>query len=98
MRARPAAGYREIHRRAVAEPDARKVVEHVLVGSVEEFTQPADAHPGCLVNSAVMVDSPSTLDATAYIGAMQRADERALLARFEQAARNCSRPRGSAPN
>ncbi len=62
--------YREIYRRAVAEPDLRDVVEHVLLGSVEEFTQPAETHPGCLVNSAVMADSPGVLDTTAYVSTL----------------------------
>ncbi|MFB8003285.1 TetR/AcrR family transcriptional regulator [Nocardia sp. NPDC056000] len=77
--------YREIHHQAVAEKDIRSVVDRLLVDSVHEFTQPGDTHPGCLINSAVMSDSTSTLDTTAYIAELRYANEQILLARIEQA-------------
>ncbi|MFC9927384.1 TetR/AcrR family transcriptional regulator [Streptomyces sp. NPDC127190] len=77
--------YSEIYRQAVAEPDIRTVVDRVLTGSVDEFTQPGDTHPGCLVTSAVMTDSTSTLDISAYVTELHRANEQALLRRFERA-------------
>lgn len=77
--------YREIHERAVAEDDFRTVVERILTGSVEEFTRPTDAHPGCLLSSAAMTDSTSTLDTSAYFAELQGANERLLLARAERA-------------
>ncbi|MBC2875443.1 MULTISPECIES: TetR/AcrR family transcriptional regulator [Streptomyces] len=80
--------YREIYRRAVAEPDLRTVVERVLVDSVHEFTQPEDVHPGCLLSSAVMTDSTSTLDTSAHYAELHTWNERALRARVEQAVRD----------
>ncbi|CUW26032.1 HTH-type transcriptional repressor ComR [Streptomyces reticuli] len=77
--------YREIYRQAVAEKDLRTVVERVLVDSVEEFTRPSDAHPGCLLSSAAMTDSTSTLDTSAYYAELHGWNERALRARVEQA-------------
>ncbi|MFB7718818.1 TetR/AcrR family transcriptional regulator [Nocardia sp. NPDC056100] len=77
--------YREIHQHAVAEPTFRSVLDRLLVDSVHEFTQPDDAHPGCLINSAVMIDSTSTLDTSAYIAELRHANHLTLLARIEQA-------------
>lgn len=78
--------YRGIYRQAVAEKDIRTVLERVLLCSVEEFTQPGDTHPGCLISSAVMTDSTGTLDTSAYVAALHRSNELALLRRVEQAA------------
>ncbi|MFC7328454.1 TetR/AcrR family transcriptional regulator [Marinactinospora rubrisoli] len=77
--------YREIYRQAVAEKDIRTVIERVLTDSVEEFTRPSDAHPGCLVSSAVMTDSTSTLDTSAYFAELHGWNERTLRARVERA-------------
>ncbi|QTT76781.1 TetR/AcrR family transcriptional regulator [Streptomyces mobaraensis NBRC 13819 = DSM 40847] len=77
--------YREIYRRAVAEPDLPTVVERVLVDSVLEFTQPEDTHPGCLLSSAVMTDSTSTLDTSAHYAELHTWNERALRARVGRA-------------
>lgn len=79
--------YREIYERAVAEPDFGAVVARVLVDSVQEFTQPGDRHPGCLVTSAVMTDSTSTLDTAVYMAELHAANERLLRARAERAVR-----------
>ncbi len=77
--------YREIYRRAVAEQDLRTVIDQILIDSVHEFTQPSDAHPGCLLSSAAMTDSTSTLDTSAYYAELHSWNERALLARIERA-------------
>ncbi|PCG81887.1 TetR family transcriptional regulator [Streptomyces sp. WZ.A104] len=77
--------YREIHQQAVAEPDFGTVVERILIDSVHEFTRPADEHPGCLLSSAAMADSTSTLDTSAYFAELQNANEQALLVRIERA-------------
>ncbi|SEE83536.1 hypothetical protein SAMN05216489_08532 [Streptomyces sp. 3213] len=77
--------YREICQQAVAEKDIRTVFERVLVGSVHEFTQPGDTHPGCLISSAVMTDSTNTLDTSAYVAELHSSNERALLVRIERA-------------
>ncbi|WP_329172716.1 TetR/AcrR family transcriptional regulator [Streptomyces sp. NBC_01477] len=80
--------YREIYQQGVAEPDIRTVLERILIGSVHEFTQPDDTHPGCLISSAVMTDRADTLDTTAYVAALHRANEQALLRRVERAVRD----------
>lgn len=80
--------YREIYQRAIAEQDISSVVERILVDSVHEFTQPIGTHPGCLITSAVMTDSTSTLDTTAYVAELRSGNEQALLARIERAIRD----------
>ncbi|NUQ95230.1 MAG: TetR/AcrR family transcriptional regulator [Streptomyces sp.] len=77
--------YREIYQQAVAEKDVRTVLDRILTDSVHEFTRPSDTHPGCLIGSAVMTDSTSTLDTSAYVAELHRANEQALLVRIEQA-------------
>jgi AcrR family transcriptional regulator len=77
--------YREIYQQAVAENDIQTVVERILIESVHEFTQPTGAHPGCLISSAVMTDSTSTLDTSAYIAELHAENEQALLARIQRA-------------
>ncbi|MBK6014023.1 TetR/AcrR family transcriptional regulator [Streptomyces sp. MBT53] len=77
--------YREIYQQAVAENDIRTVIERILTDSVHEFTQPNDTHPGCLISSAVMTDSTSTLDTSTYIAELHSSNERALLVRIERA-------------
>ncbi|WP_346096639.1 TetR/AcrR family transcriptional regulator [Streptomyces olivaceiscleroticus] len=77
--------YREIYQQAVAEKDVRTVIERVLIDSVHEFSQPSDAHPGCLISSAVMTDSTSTLDTSGYVAELHGANEQVLLARIERA-------------
>lgn len=78
--------YREIYQQAVAEPDVLAVIERVLVDSVGEFTQSSEVHPGCLISSAALADSTSTLDARAYIADLQASNAEALLTRLRQAA------------
>ncbi|MFD0230838.1 TetR/AcrR family transcriptional regulator [Streptomyces decoyicus] len=87
--------YREIYRQAVAEKDLRTVIEQILIESVHEFTRPSDAHPGCLLSSAAMTDSTSTLDTSAHYAELHGWNERALLARVEQAARDGELPAGT---
>ncbi|MGA4950650.1 TetR/AcrR family transcriptional regulator [Streptomyces lydicamycinicus] len=77
--------YREIYRQAVAEKDLRTVIDRLLIDSVHEFTRPSDVHPGCLLSSAAMTDSTSTLDTSAYYAELHGWNERALLARIERA-------------
>ncbi|MYS33341.1 MULTISPECIES: TetR/AcrR family transcriptional regulator [unclassified Streptomyces] len=77
--------YREIYQRAVAAKDMQTVIERVLTDSVHEFTRPSDIHPGCLISSAVMTDSTSTLDTRAYIAELHSSNEQALHARIERA-------------
>ncbi|MEU0437779.1 TetR/AcrR family transcriptional regulator [Streptomyces sp. NPDC006290] len=77
--------YREIYQQAVAENDILTVIKHILADSVHEFTQPSDTHPGCLISSAVMSDSTSTLDTSAYVAELHSSNEQALLARIERA-------------
>ncbi|AHH97418.1 hypothetical protein KALB_4054 [Kutzneria albida DSM 43870] len=77
--------YREIYQRAVAEKDIPSVVKRLLTCSVHEFTQPSDTHPGCLTSSAVMTDSTSTLDISAYFAELEDFNEQALRARIERA-------------
>ncbi|MGV9281857.1 TetR/AcrR family transcriptional regulator [Streptomyces sp. NPDC003730] len=79
--------YREIYARAVGEADVHTVVERVLVESVDEFSRPSSTHPGCLLSSAVMTDSTSTLDASAYFAELQSSNERTLRERVERAVR-----------
>ncbi|MEV1044384.1 TetR/AcrR family transcriptional regulator [Streptomyces sp. NPDC049916] len=79
--------YREIYRQAVAEPEFTSVLERVLIDSVDEFTRPADEHPGCLLSSAAMADSTSTLDTHAYFAELQASNEHSLRSRIEQAVR-----------
>jgi AcrR family transcriptional regulator len=80
--------YREIYARAVEEGDVHAVVERVLVESVDEFSQPSNTHPGCLLSSAVMTDSTSTLDASAYFAELQNSNERTLRERIDRAIRD----------
>lgn len=77
--------YREIYQQAVAENDILTVIKRILADSVHEFTQPSDTHPGCLISSAVMSDSTSTLDTSAYVAELHSSNEQALLARIERA-------------
>ncbi|MGW2022477.1 TetR/AcrR family transcriptional regulator [Streptomyces decoyicus] len=84
--------YREIYRQAVAEKDLRTVIEQILIESVHEFTRPRDAHPGCLLSSAAMTDSTSTLDTSAHYAELHGWNERALLARIERAVRDGELP------
>ncbi|MFJ9631661.1 TetR/AcrR family transcriptional regulator [Streptomyces sp. NPDC101175] len=77
--------YREIYQQAVAENDIQTVIDRILTDSVQEFTQPSETHPGCLISSAVMTDSTSTLDTGAYIAELHSTNEQALLVRIERA-------------
>lgn len=80
--------YREIYRQAVTEKDLRTVIDRILIDSVHEFTRPSDAHPGCLLSSAAMTDSTSTLDTSAHYAELHAWNERALHARIERAAQD----------
>lgn len=78
--------YSAIYERAVAEPTLTRVIERVLIDSVDEFSRAGQGHPGCLTSSAVMADSSATLDVRSYVADLQRSDEERLRARIEQAA------------
>ncbi|GLY19623.1 TetR family transcriptional regulator [Kineosporia sp. NBRC 101677] len=77
--------YSAIYERAVAEPSLARVLERVLIDSVEEFSRVEQGHPGCLTSSAVMADTSATLDVRTYVADLQRADEALLRTRIEQA-------------
>lgn len=77
--------YREIYQQAVACKDIQTVIGRILTDSVYEFTQPSVTHPGCLISSAVMTDSTSTLDTSTYIAELHTSNEQFLLARIERA-------------
>jgi TetR/AcrR family transcriptional regulator, copper-responsive repressor len=77
--------YREIYRQACEERDISSVLERIFNLSIEEFTQPSDRHPGCLISSAVMTDMPEAVDTHAYATELHASNERALLSRFERA-------------
>ncbi|MFG2133170.1 hypothetical protein ACGFNV_36095 [Streptomyces sp. NPDC048751] len=80
--------YREIYQQAVAQEDVQTVIERILTDSVHEFTQPSATHPGCLISSAVMTDSTSTLDTSAYVAELHSSNKQALLVRIERAIQN----------
>lgn len=77
--------YSKIYENALAEPAIREVVASLLRESVVEFTPDPTVHPGCMVTSAIMADSPQTLDARRLIEESSEANARALQKRFEQA-------------
>ena len=77
--------YSAVYQRAVAEPSIERVIERVLLDSIEEFNRHGDGHPGCLTSSAVMVDASATLDVRTYVADLQRSDEALLRARIERA-------------
>ncbi|MFD7308585.1 TetR/AcrR family transcriptional regulator [Promicromonospora sp. NPDC059942] len=79
--------YSAIYDQAVAEPSISRVLERVLIDSVDEFSRTDQGHPGCLTSSVVMADTSATLDVRAYVAELQRADEAQLRARIEQAVR-----------
>lgn len=79
--------YSAIYDRALAEPTVDRVIERVLVDSVEEFSRSEEGHPGCLTSSAVMADTSATLDVRTYVADLQRCDEARLRARIERGAR-----------
>jgi TetR/AcrR family transcriptional regulator, copper-responsive repressor len=78
--------YREIYQQACDELEVSNVLERLFALSIEEFTQPSDQHPGCLISSAVMTDMPDTVDSHAYVLDLQQSNQRLLLARLERAA------------
>ncbi|MFF3991956.1 TetR/AcrR family transcriptional regulator [Streptomyces cyaneofuscatus] len=79
--------YREIYQQASEAADLATALERILIDSVHEFTLPDDTHPGCLLSSAAMADSTSTLDTSAYFAELQGSNERTLLARIKRAVR-----------
>ena len=78
--------YSAIYERAVAEPSIERVIERVLMDSIDEFSRSDDGHPGCLTSSAVMADASTTLNVRSYVADLQRSDEARLLARIDRAA------------
>ena len=79
--------YHSIYQEAMAQKNIRDVVESLLIGSVYEFTQPGENHPGCIISSAVMTNSAETLNTQAYIQELQESDEQMLLVRIQKAHR-----------
>lgn len=76
--------YRTIYIEACAEPELGDVLGQLLRRSVEEFTQPSAQHPGCLISSAAMTDTPDTIDIRTYVGELHSSNERLLRERIEQ--------------
>ncbi|NGN94491.1 TetR/AcrR family transcriptional regulator [Nocardioides sp. KC13] len=76
--------YRTIYIEACAEPELGDVLGQLLRRSVEEFTQPSAHHPGCLISSAAMTDTPDTIDIRAYASELHASNERLLRERIEQ--------------
>lgn len=77
--------YRTIYAEACAEPDLDDVLGLLLRRSVEEFTQPSARHPGCLISSAAMTDTPDTIDTRTYVNDLHASNERLLRERIERA-------------
>ena len=80
--------YSAIYDRAVADPSISRAVRRVLTESVDEFVRTDQHHPGCLTSSAVMTDSPATMDVRAYVTELQRSDTARLRARIEEEIRD----------
>lgn len=74
--------YVVIYETALAAQSIRTAIDELLRKSIVEFTQPADSHPGCLIASAVMSDSPATQKARGDISSMLTKNERLLRARI----------------
>lgn len=89
--------YRKIYERAVDQDRINAVIEHLLVDSVHEFTQPSQTHPGCLVSSPAMSDTPDTLDIRRYMDELRHANEQLLLARIRRAKQDGELPQGTTP-
>lgn len=77
--------YSEIYQQAVAAASIRGVVDEIFRHSITEFTQSRSDHPGCLVTSAVMIDSPETIDTRRFIADMQSDNTELLRARMVRA-------------
>lgn len=77
--------YSAIYADAVAEPSIERVIERLLMDSIEEFSRAEEGHPGCLTSSAVMADTSATLDVRTYVADLQCSDEARLRARIERA-------------
>lgn len=77
--------YAVIYEKALAAQSIRVAVDELLRSSIIEFTQPADAHPGCLITSAVMSDVPETQNARGDISTMLRKNDGLLRARIGKA-------------
>lgn len=77
--------YSAIYEAAMAAPSIGAAIDELLRESVVEFTQPAASHPGCLITSAVMSDSPATGNTRERIAKMQADSEELLRTRLVQA-------------
>lgn len=84
--------YSAIYDRSLREPTVIAMIERLLLESVAEFTRTVEGHPGCLTTSAVMSDTPSTLDVREFVADLQRSDEARLRRRLEQAAADGTLP------
>lgn len=78
--------YSAVYERAVEEPAIVRVIERILLDSVDEFSRSEEGHPGCLRSSAAMADTPETLDVRGFVADLQRSDEERLRARIDRAA------------
>ncbi|WGP04846.1 TetR/AcrR family transcriptional regulator [Bacillus subtilis] len=77
--------YRRIYEDACGETSFDLTMTVLFIRSVEEFTQPSDEHPGCLISSAAMTDGPETFDLRSYIGDLHAGNHRLLLDRTQRA-------------
>lgn len=89
--------YRKIYERAVGQDRIKAVVEHLLIDSIHEFTQSSETHPGCLISSPAMSDTPDTLDIRRYMDELRHANEQLLLARIRRAEQDGELPEGTTP-
>lgn len=89
--------YRIIYQDACAQPDFSDTLDQLFRRSVEEFTQPNSGHPGCLVSSAAMTDSPETIDTRAYLDDLYASNQRLLHKRIGQAQNDGQVPKGTDP-
>lgn len=71
-----------IYEKALTAQSIRSAIDELLRESIVEFTQPGDSHPGCLITSAVMSDSPATRNARGAVSNMLAKNERLLRARI----------------
>lgn len=77
--------YRVIYEVACSERDFADALRELFRRSVEEFTQPESGHPGCLVSSAAMTDTPDTIDIRAYLSQLYASNQDLLRQRIEHA-------------
>lgn len=77
--------YTNIYEKALAAQSIGIAIDELLRELIIEITQPADSHPGCLITSAAMADSPATRKAHGDVSTMLMRNERLLRARIRRA-------------